>query len=220
MTRDEALGLYPPVSAGIQRVFKAAAGVCSRSDWTRAAKHLGAGSEGTIVVADDSTINMIADVALFEPDRNGRRPYDGFSRDRPASSRRRTATSPRAWQGLLLGLPGHRPPRSRGRLGRGRHEREPAHLDPRRRAREIGAGRPDVRDAPLRAGAFHAGFSIVIPVEAEYAGFLAEAAGLRSPALPAALACRAPLWREDRRILLTSSLPSQRKRSSPRNGPG
>jgi hypothetical protein len=78
MTRDEALGLYRPARAGIQRVLKTATAVCSHADWMRAAKHLGVWSEDRIVVDDESAIDMIADVALFEPNQRKRRAYDRF----------------------------------------------------------------------------------------------------------------------------------------------
>ncbi len=57
--------------------------MCNQSDWVRAAKHLGAWSGDGIVVGDNSIINMMADVALFEPNQRKNRAYDCFL-DRPA----------------------------------------------------------------------------------------------------------------------------------------
>src|SRR4051812_34842425 len=78
MTRDEALTAYGPIRAGIQRILKAAVHACNDADWKRAAKQLGAWSNGRIEVEDESAIDMIADVALFEPNQRGKRAYDRF----------------------------------------------------------------------------------------------------------------------------------------------
>jgi hypothetical protein len=78
MTRDEALSVYQPARAGIQRVLKAAIDVCSQADLKRAAKHLGIWWEDRIVVDDDTTIDMVADIALFEPNQRKRRAYDRY----------------------------------------------------------------------------------------------------------------------------------------------
>jgi hypothetical protein len=78
MTRDEALSLYRPIRASIQRVLKIAPGVCSQSDWKRAAKHLGVWSEDGIGAEDDTVIEMVTDIALFEPNQRKRRAYDSF----------------------------------------------------------------------------------------------------------------------------------------------
>src|SRR3712207_5491041 len=52
MTRDDALALYRPIRAGIQRVLRVASTVCSRADMTRAAKQLGLWAESQIAVGD------------------------------------------------------------------------------------------------------------------------------------------------------------------------
>src|SRR5829696_152923 len=78
MTRDEALTAYGPIRAGIQRILKAAVHACNDVDWKRAAKQLGAWSRGRIDGEDESAIEMIADVALFEPNQRGKRAYDRF----------------------------------------------------------------------------------------------------------------------------------------------
>ncbi len=78
MTRDEALDLYRPIRAGIQRVLKVAPGASNQSDWMRAAKHLGVWSDNGIVVDDESVIEMITDIALFEPNQRKKRAYDRF----------------------------------------------------------------------------------------------------------------------------------------------
>ena len=78
MTRDEALALYRPIRAGIQRVLRVATTVCSRADMTRAAKQLGLWAESQIAVRDDEAVNMLTDIALFEPNQRGRRAFDRF----------------------------------------------------------------------------------------------------------------------------------------------
>ena len=78
MTRNEALRLYRPTRAGIQRVLKAALHTCNAADWKRGATQLGVWSHGRIEVQDESALDMVADVGLFEPNQRGRRSYDRF----------------------------------------------------------------------------------------------------------------------------------------------
>ena len=78
MTRNEALRLYRPTRAGIQRVLKAALHTCNAADWKRGATQLGVWSPGRIEVQDESALDMVADVGLFEPNQRGRRAYDRF----------------------------------------------------------------------------------------------------------------------------------------------
>src|SRR3712207_6587708 len=85
MTRDEAFKLYRPVRAGIQRVLKVAPSACNQSDWMRAAKHLGVWSGDGISVDDNTVVEMITDIALFEPNQRKKRAYDRFL-DGPAQS--------------------------------------------------------------------------------------------------------------------------------------
>jgi hypothetical protein len=81
MTRDQALSIYRPVRAGIQRILRAAVKTCSDADVKRAAKHLGVWSDGRIEVPSESAIEMVSDLALFEPNQRGKRAYDRFLRD-------------------------------------------------------------------------------------------------------------------------------------------
>ena len=78
MNREDVLALYRPIRASIQCVLRMAVPVCSRADWTRAAKQLGLWAEGQVLVDDDDQIDMLADVALFEPNQRGRRSFDHF----------------------------------------------------------------------------------------------------------------------------------------------
>src|SRR3712207_9026190 len=78
MSRDEVLTLYRPIRVSIQRVLRVAVPVCSRADLTRAAKQLGLWAEGQVLVDDDEQTDMLADVALFEPNQRGRRAFDRF----------------------------------------------------------------------------------------------------------------------------------------------
>jgi hypothetical protein len=81
MTRDQALALYGAIRAGIQRILKAAVKTCSDADVKRAAKQLGVWSHGRIEVPNETAIDMVADLALFQPNQRGIRAYDRFLRD-------------------------------------------------------------------------------------------------------------------------------------------
>jgi len=78
MMRNEALRLYRPTRAGIQRVLKAAVRACNAADWKRAASQLGVWSDARIEMPDESALDMVADLGLFEPNQRGRRSYDRF----------------------------------------------------------------------------------------------------------------------------------------------
>jgi hypothetical protein len=79
MTRDEALALYYPIRASVQRVLSAAIPVCTQSDLMRAAKQLALWRDGTISLPeDDIASEMLSDIALFEPNQRGRRAFDVF----------------------------------------------------------------------------------------------------------------------------------------------
>jgi hypothetical protein len=78
MTRTETLALYRPVRASLRRIVSLAMSVCDRADMMRAAKQLGIWVNGTIVFPDDDAVNMLGDVALFEPNQHGRRAFDRF----------------------------------------------------------------------------------------------------------------------------------------------
>ncbi len=74
MTREEALAMYHPVRASVRRILSAAFRVCNQADLMRAAKQLGLWEDGKIVLSeDDEAAEMLADVALFEPNQRGRR---------------------------------------------------------------------------------------------------------------------------------------------------
>src|SRR4051794_5065326 len=81
MTRDEVLTLYGPTRAGIQRILKAAVRASSDADVKGAAEQLGLSSSGRIEAPNGTAIEMIADLALFEPNQRGVRAYDRFLRD-------------------------------------------------------------------------------------------------------------------------------------------
>ncbi|MGD0105065.1 MAG: hypothetical protein ABSC06_13635 [Rhodopila sp.] len=77
MTRAEVLALYRPIRAGVRRVLRIAATACNRADLTRAVKHIAPGTDVKELTRGE-TPNMVADVALFEPNQRGRRAYDRF----------------------------------------------------------------------------------------------------------------------------------------------
>ena len=79
MTREEALALYRPIRASVRRILKDAVGVCNQSDLKRAAKALGLWRNAKIVVPEeDGPVEMLSDIALFEPNQRGRRAFDEF----------------------------------------------------------------------------------------------------------------------------------------------
>jgi hypothetical protein len=78
MTRKEALALYRPIRASLRRITGLAMSVCDRADMRRAANQLGLWVNGTIVFPNDSAMEMLGDVALFEPNQGGRRAFDRF----------------------------------------------------------------------------------------------------------------------------------------------
>jgi hypothetical protein len=82
MTRTETLALYRPIRVSIRRITGLAGSVCDRADMMRAAKQLGLWINGTIVFPDDSAVQMLGDVALFEPNQHGRRAFDRFLSER------------------------------------------------------------------------------------------------------------------------------------------
>jgi hypothetical protein len=52
MTREEALALYHPIRASVQRILSAAISAGNQSDFVRAAKQLGLWVEGTIALPE------------------------------------------------------------------------------------------------------------------------------------------------------------------------
>jgi hypothetical protein len=79
MTRDEVLALYRPIRVAIRRITSLAIKTCSRQDLKRAAKQLDLWSpQGIVGIEDDETLEMISDVALFEPNQRGRIAFDAF----------------------------------------------------------------------------------------------------------------------------------------------
>ena len=80
LSRESALTLYRPVRSSIQAVLRKAVGFCRKADFERAAKHLDLWDQSHL---EDSTIlDMISDIALFEPNQRGRRVYDIFLKKR------------------------------------------------------------------------------------------------------------------------------------------
>ena len=82
MTRAEALTTYRPVRASVQRILSAAFRVCNQSDLMRAAKQLGLWTDRKIHLPEgEPAAEMLADIALFEPNQRGRRAFDTFLAD-------------------------------------------------------------------------------------------------------------------------------------------
>lgn len=206
MTRDEALNLYRPVRAGIQRVLKVASGVCNQSDWMRAAKHLGVWSEDGIVVDDESVVEMITDIALFEPNQRKKRAYDRFlddsAQDLDSADLALARRIGNAFFSIFRVIDWH-----------------PAAgvwvddtLDGNRRIWILDEGLE--QSAPVDflfgmrifdAGLFHAGFGIVVPADEETAHFCAQARARGGP-LPVRDSLAATLYGDDIRARTPPSL--------------
>ena len=79
MNREDALGLYRPIRAAVRRVLSAAISTCNQSDFTRASKQLGLWVDGMrSLPEDEQAAEMLADIALFEPNQRSWRAFDGF----------------------------------------------------------------------------------------------------------------------------------------------
>ena len=77
MTRAAVLACYDPIRASIKRVLKPAGESCTKADWARAVKHVAPWAEPA-ALAEGQAPEMMADVALFEPNQRGRRAFDRF----------------------------------------------------------------------------------------------------------------------------------------------
>ena len=194
MTRDEVLSTYGPLRASIQRVLKAAVRACNDADWKRAAKQVGAWSDGRIEVEDERAIEMIADVALFEANQRGTRAYDRFVE--------RQGNELEAADRDLANRMGD----ARFSLFRvaGRHElagvwlHDVLNRDERIWVLDQGleASAPDDIEFGMRlfdAGSFYAGFGIVVPADEEIVLFCAQAAA-RGNRLPVRNSLAATLY--------------------------
>jgi hypothetical protein len=196
MTRGEALSLYRPIRAGIQRVLKVAVSACSRADWMRAAKHLGVWSEDRIVVDDERAIEMVSDIALFEPNQRKRRAYDRFLNDQAQRLDPADVDLASRMAGAFFSI---------FRVV-GQHPTAGIWvddiLDDNRRIWLVDEGLERSASAGLvlamrlfDPGPFHAGFGIVVPADEESTYFFAEAKARGNP-LPVRNSLAATLYGE------------------------
>ena len=83
MTREEVLALYRPIRASVRRILRVAVPVCSPADFTRPAKQLGLWANGKISLLESGkAVEMLGDIALFEPNQRGQRVFDHFLADK------------------------------------------------------------------------------------------------------------------------------------------
>ena len=82
INRAEILASYRLLRAATVRVTNAASSACNKADYLRAAELLRLTADGGRIVAAKEDIEMLADVALFEPDGDGKRAYDRFLKGR------------------------------------------------------------------------------------------------------------------------------------------
>jgi hypothetical protein len=175
LTRDEVLAAYRQIRAAIQRVLREAARTCSRADLTRAAKQLGLWEEGRIV-ADEDALDMLVDVALFEPNQRGRRAFDRFLADEALRLAPADLDPAQRMAGAFFSI---------FRFA-ARHETAGVWLEDLLEGDRrlwlvdegLEASAPDGTVFGMRlfdAGPFHAGFGIVAPVDGETVEFCLEA---------------------------------------------
>ncbi|WP_149537122.1 hypothetical protein [Siccirubricoccus phaeus] len=182
MTRKQALARYDPIRAGMRRVLRLAPKACGKADFTRALKQILPGAEGA---PDDAQVfEMLVDIALFEPNQRGRRAYDGFLHKGAAALDPPDRALAEAMAGARFSL----------FRAAGRHQAAGIWAEDLLTGgarlwlmdRGLEASAPEGLAFGLRlfdAGPFHAGFGIVVPVDADTLGF-AQAAAARGAPLP------------------------------------
>jgi hypothetical protein len=181
MTRAEVLARYRPLRAGIRRVLRAAMDACGRADLNRAVKQVApwAGEED---LQGEEAAEMLADVALFEPNQRGRRAFDCFLAEEGerlgAANRALAERMAGAWFSLFRAA--------------GRHEAAGLWLEDMlaggRRLwlvdEALEASAPEGVILGMRlfdAGPFHAGFGVIAQPDEETIGFCLEAKARGGP---------------------------------------
>ncbi|MFC7541402.1 hypothetical protein ACFQU2_20715 [Siccirubricoccus deserti] len=183
MTRRQALAAYRPIRAGIQDVLRLAVKACTKADLTRALRQLLPGADA--FPDDDQALEMLMDVALFEPNQRGRRAYDGFLAKGAAALDAPDRALAEAMAGArfsLFRVAGRHP-------AAGIWAEDLLAGDARLWLMDKGleASAPEDAVFGMRlfdAGPFHAGFGIIVPVD-EFTLSTARAAAERgTPTLP------------------------------------
>jgi hypothetical protein len=83
VTRNDALAIYHPIRARVRRILKEALSLCNQSDLKRAAKAVGLWRNDKIILPEEEgPVEMLSDIALFEPNQRGRRAFDVFLSER------------------------------------------------------------------------------------------------------------------------------------------
>ena len=73
------MATYRPIRASVRRILSSAISACNHSDFMRAAKQLGLWADGKIALPEGTeAVEMLSDIALFEPNQRGRRAFDTF----------------------------------------------------------------------------------------------------------------------------------------------
>jgi hypothetical protein len=158
---------YREIRAGIRRVLRLAAKACTAADLKRAAKHIGLGSPAE-AASDDSAADMVVDIALFEPNQRGRRPYDTFLAglaDQLDAPDRALAERMAAARFSLFRSGGRHPDGGLWLIDLMDDDRRIWLMD-----EALASSSPDDLAFGLRvfdAGPFHAGFGIVVPTDDE-----------------------------------------------------
>lgn len=76
--RDEVLARYDAIREAIGRVLTSAFEGCSKAEWARAGRQVASWAAPDALEEPDRARAMLLDVALFEPDRRGKRVFDRF----------------------------------------------------------------------------------------------------------------------------------------------
>jgi hypothetical protein len=201
--RGTILAQYRPIRCAIQAVLAQAVDACRKPDLNRAAKHLGLLDEAHL--ADDTVLNMLCDVALFEPNQRGRRVFDGFLRDRLAALDPGEQEVARRMEGAFVSI---------FRVA-GRHAQAGLWLEDLLAAgrrlwlvdESLEASASDGQVIGMRlfeAGSFHAGFGIIVEPQEDLVAFCTQAAA-RGNRLPIRHSLAAALYADD---IQARSLPS------------
>ena len=103
MTRDEVLDRYRPLRAGIERILSEAPRACRKAEMKRALSEIAPWAEQSQLVG--GVLDMMIDVAFFEPDRGGQRTVDRFltrhGKGLSADDRDLVANMSQAWFSLF-----------------------------------------------------------------------------------------------------------------------
>ena len=176
MTRNKALEIYHPIRASVRRILKEAVGLCNPSDLKRAAKAIGLWRNDKIVAPEeDGPVEMLSDIALFEPNQRGRRAFDVFLSERASRLNPTDAELAQRMGQAFFSLFHYAEPHESGGVWLVNlldDNRRTWLMDERMEETAPGAGAFGMRI--FDAGPFHVGFGIAAPTDEETAVFAVQ----------------------------------------------